>query len=293
MTSLTDIPSDILEEILQSSDPYDVASIAATARTFHSLVYESADQHLWRALYLAQPLDDPRLCVSMNGKPRSAIDWKGELQRIMRAQSVLANIKRCRQHERCTILKTLLDMVCNVPPLSSAYNSSQLSQNLLWVAAFMRRGAFIDHINWVPSDEEFQLRARLHTYFGLTPADVRRARRVESRAYVYNMRNYRWGNNFGPFLMDSSGRVNWVHMRELHHVLSMHIIDLQEDEDFDFTIFQMSLPFTQITIPDAMNLDQEKDWAGVSGSWRCSFCFCDHRELLSTSCRVVRYHYLT
>jgi hypothetical protein len=84
-------------------------------------------------------------------------------------------------------------------------------------------------------------------------------------------------------MMDSSGRVNWLHIQALHHVVSMHVVELREDEQFDFVVFPMSLPYTQIVIPKGVDLDQEKDWAGVGGLWRVAFCFCDHRELLSAS----------
>jgi len=192
MTSIRDLPSETIEEILLHSDPLDVAAIAQSSRFFRSLVYHSPDQHLWRALYLAQPFDDPRECISQNGKPRTDIGWKGELQRIMRARTVLDNTTLCRPDEYYIVLQTLLDMVCNVPPLSSLLAVGGISQNLLWVAAVLRGGEILDQINWIPTHEESQLRARLHTYFGLTDADAKRSKRVDSRAFVYNMRNYRW-----------------------------------------------------------------------------------------------------
>ncbi|KAG5646031.1 hypothetical protein DXG03_004633 [Asterophora parasitica] len=168
-------------------------------------------------------------------------------------------------------------MATHVPPLAAPHDIDDLSSNLLWVAASLRGGSFLDNIDTF-TEEEKQLSARLHTYFGLTVSDIRQAARVRSRAFVYDMRNYHQGTQYGP--LDASGRVNWVHVQAIHHVVSMHVVDLQEDENFEFAIFPMSIPFTQIVIPPGVDFDKEQDWAGVAGLWRVSFCFCDHRELL-------------
>ncbi|KAJ8483358.1 hypothetical protein ONZ51_g4756 [Trametes cubensis] len=145
----------------------------------------------------------------------------------------------------------------------------------------LRGSTLLEHDEWELSAEERQLRARLHTYFGLTARDFQHEHRTASRAFVYAMRNYKYDNDFGPFMMDGSGRVNWVHIRAIHHVMSMHIVPTTEEtENAEFNLFPMSMPWTQSIIPGDMELDQEQDWAGVTGRWQCSFCFVDHRELL-------------
>lgn len=276
-------PAELLEHLLSLCDPLEVAAFAQTSRFFRSIIYATSDQHLWRSLYLQQDyLDDPRSCVSFLGKRRPAIDWKSELQCIIRAKSVLDNPALCRPGEQYTILRTLLDVSSYVPPSPHVF-SDQLSLNLLWVAAVLRGGKFLHDDEWMPSAEGQQLRARLHAQFGLTPEDTKASRRVDSRAFVYDMRRYDWQNHFGPFLPDGSGRVNWVHVQAIHHVVSMHVVDVREEEDFIFTIFPMSMPFCQPIIPEGIDLDQEEDWAGIEGMWTCAYCFCDHRELLSAS----------
>src|SRR5882724_7429359 len=124
------LPSELIEHILSICDPLEVAAFGQTSRFFRALVYQTTDQHLWRALYLRQPFDDPRNCVSLLGEPRPAVDWKLELQRIIRVRSVLENITICRPDERCTVLETLLNLVCNVPSSPHAF-SKELSQNML------------------------------------------------------------------------------------------------------------------------------------------------------------------
>lgn len=275
------LPPELIEHILSICDPLEVAALGQTSRFFRTLVYQTTDQHLWRSLYLGQPFDDPRSCVSFIGEPRPTVDWKPELQHIIRARSVIENLAICRPGERCTILETLLNMACNVPSSPHAF-SDDLSQNLLWVADVLRGGLFLHHDEWTLSAEEQQLRARLHTYFGLTPIEtqISSGLRTKSRAYVYDLRHYSWLNHFGPFHMDGSGRVNWIHMRALHHVVSMHVVDLGDNEEFIFTVFPMSLSFCQPIIPEGMDLDQERDWAGVAGYWSCTYCFIPHELLM-------------
>lgn len=128
--------------------------------------------------------------------------------------------------------------------------------------------------------------AKLHTHFGITPQDMKASARAVSRAYCYDFRNYNWENHFGPFLPDGSGKVNWIHMQALHHVVSRHILDLGDsdlEQDCMF-IFPLSMPFCQPIIPEVEeNSNILEDWAGVAGPWTCSYCFCDHRELLGSS----------
>jgi hypothetical protein len=282
MTGIFDLPPETVEKVLLYCDPLDVAAFAQSCHISRALIYLAPDQHLWRQLYLTQPFDDPRQCVSQCGRPMSMerFDWRMNLQCIIRARTVLNNISLCTPGERVVILNAMLDMVCNVPPHLSepSSESGTTSKNLVWVRSLLKGGTFLDEDWPQSSDEERQLRARLHTYFGLTSLDSKPRRRVESRAYVYNLRNYRWDNEFGPFLMDGSGRVNWVHVKALHHAVSMQTVDFINAQDH--ATFPMSLLNTQAWIPEGMDLDNERDWAGLSGLWRCSFSFCDHRELL-------------
>ncbi|KAJ3744490.1 hypothetical protein DFH05DRAFT_1525539 [Lentinula detonsa] len=296
-TTIYDLPTEIIEEILILCDPIEVGMISCCSQLFYNLIYNSrgdSSQHLWRALYLAQPFDDPTRCVSHHGRPRvGEFNWRSELQAIIRARTVLKDVSICKPYERIQVLKTLLNMVSWVPPLRSYGDILEnLSQNLLWVAAVTRGGVFLDSgkiglpsDDSEPAEEEAHLRARLHTIIGLTPADYKPASRLAARAYVYNMRHYNWANEFGPFLPTSTegsgiGRVNWVHMRHIHHSITMHMLELADDAAFEVVIYPLSFPYTQIIIPEGIDLDQEEDWAGVNGVWTVSFCFVDHSLLL-------------
>ncbi|KAJ3512975.1 hypothetical protein NLJ89_g3219 [Agrocybe chaxingu] len=224
------------------------------------------------------------MCLSQNGvKNPEFMDWKGDLQRIVRAETVVDNLGALRPGELESILQTILQLVCYVRPLISLEVSDdvddEFSLNLLGVAAKLRHG-FLDRLEEREglTFAERQLTARLHTYFGLTKKDTTRQSIIQSRAFVYFLGNYRPESEYGPFL--TTGAVNWEHMQAIHHVVSVHIVELGEDEEFEFAFFPMSLPFTQIVIPKGIVFDETEDWAGVAGDWSVSFCFCDHRELL-------------
>ncbi|KAG0704455.1 hypothetical protein DFH29DRAFT_911428 [Suillus ampliporus] len=274
---ITDLPFEVLEHILLISGPTNVASAAQVCRFFRDLIYPVGDEHFWRALYLAQPFDDPRQAVTHLGNRRTDIKWREELQRIIRANTVVNDVTVCRPDERCQVLRTLLDMVTNVPPLPFP-ESEPTSRNVTWMQTLLQDGTFLDLES--QSHEEQQLRARLHTWFGLTDRDGLAAKRVESRAFVYSQRNYRSSNNFGPFLRDGSGEVDWVHMQKLAHVFARALVEREEVEELAFEICSMNLIFCQANIPPSIDLNHETDWAGVEGLWRISYCFMDHRELL-------------
>ncbi|OCH87969.1 hypothetical protein OBBRIDRAFT_758996 [Obba rivulosa] len=282
MTVFLDLPLELIEQVILECDPLDASSLAQTCSALHLLIYNRTSQHIWRTLYLSLPLDDPRHCRTPLGYPvTDEVDWRTDVQRVIRARTVVFRPMCCRPGEYLVVLQTLLRLVTLLPPVPGA-DSDELASNLVWVAALLRGGTFLEDESLVLTFEEEQLRARIHTHFGLTTTDYLRARRTESRAFVYAMRNYQEANDYGPFMLDGSGCINWEHLQAIHHVMAMHIVPGVDnpEETAGFTIFPMSLPYCQSIIPMDLNLDTEKDWAGITGTWQCSFCFCDHRELL-------------
>ncbi len=225
-----DLPREIIEEILVRCDPWDVAQAAQTCWGLYSIICCADDSTLWRGLYLAQPLDDPRLTVSHYGRPRTRpIDWKRELQRIIRAGIVVNSsnpIDFLRPGELRAVLETLLDVVCNAAPKRTE-ESDEVSANLLWVAAMFSQGVprtysrcdyvsrrasvrrTIAHLLWRP-------RMQMHGH----RASCNPARMCTACAIIVPLPSY------GPFT--EKGLVNWIHMQALHHIMSMHLISLKE-----------------------------------------------------------------
>ena len=277
---IIELPTEIIEEILVQCDPIEVAKAAQTCSALRTLIYNFQDSKLWRDLYLAVPLDDLRKCVSKHGLP-AQVDWKRKLQRIVRARKIVANLSLLKPGELEEILQTLLMMILYHPPLSS--NTAAMSSlNLRWLSNILQHG-FIDQVEEMTSltFAERQLLSQLHCCYGLTEKDMERQARVKSRVYVYTMSNYRPENDYGPLL--SNGAVNWEHMQALHHVVSMHLVDLNV-AGIEFPSFPMSLPHTQIVIPvrpdEEEGKENQENWVGLGGSWVISFCFCDHRDLI-------------
>ena len=77
------LPREILEAVavLFSHNPSAIAALAQSCRAFHSLVYDSTDDHIWRRLYLDR-FDDPResayLRLSSDQTIDFKFDWGGE-----------------------------------------------------------------------------------------------------------------------------------------------------------------------------------------------------------------------
>ena len=285
-----DLPTSIVEEILVLCDPIEVAKASQTCYALRTLIYDSQDSKLWRDLYLAQQFDDLRRCFSPNGQPPGPpdqIDWKRSLQRLVRAGKIVGNLSLLRPGELEGILQTLLRMILYHSPWSLNTDKSGPSLNLVWVSDILQHG-FIDQVEEMKSltFAERQLISRLHCCYGLTQRDMERQARVNSRVYVYTISNYRFENDYGPFF--SNGSVNWEHVQALHHVVSMHLVDMGEEGEFEFPVFPMSLPQMRMMIPLVTDGEESKgnkglDWIGLEGLWALSFCFCDHRDLLSES----------
>ncbi|CAL1712181.1 unnamed protein product [Somion occarium] len=281
MAVIQDLPLELIQQLLLELDPLDVANVSQTCTTYAALVYDPHGISFWRELYLRQPFDDPRTCYTELGDPVGPpIDWKTRLKRIIRARTVVNDPSKCRIDERRQVYQTLLDMVREIPPTNS---DAEQSLNAAYVVSLLDGREFLDLEScWTePLDrEERQIRARIHTYFGLTAKDLQQPRRTEARGQVYAMRNYKPLNFYGPFLKDGSARVDWEMMSHIHLVMSIHVVPPIIYDGFRYIIYPMCLPYCQSEIPRGIDLDKEVDWAGITGTWKCSFCFIDHRELL-------------
>jgi hypothetical protein len=279
------IPPEIIEQVLLFLDPLDVATFSQTCKKFHHLVYPPRDNHLWRALYLAQPFDDPRRAVTphLDRSPPESVDWKGSLQAIIRARTVLLDPSKCRPGEREVVLRTLIKMLRGATPATSFGGNNTLSENLIWLVAMLRDGVFLTCDDDAPgssTEAEVQMRAYLLVHLGLTPCDTTNANKAAALAFVYDLRNYGYDSSFGPYMRDGTGRINWVHVHAVHRAIAMHLVDLREDETFVFPLIPISMPYCQSVIPPAIDLSKEHDWAGIEGLWHCSYSFIDHRDLI-------------
>ncbi|PFH51222.1 hypothetical protein AMATHDRAFT_75080 [Amanita thiersii Skay4041] len=284
------LPLELIERILVYLDPIHVSKFAQTCRGARRVVYGPGDEWLWREMYLALPLDDPRVCVWMDGEEVVA----REVQRIVRAWTVVENVNVCRGvEEYVEVVKTMLDVVSCVPVLKVGEagrwsGGGEVSKNLLWGSAVMKGGGFLDFVEGGGAGislkgmkrEERMMKERLHTYFGVTEGDVKGEGRVRCQAYVYDMGRYGWENEFGPF--DEVGRVDWEHVRMLKQVMTLKGSGGEEGEGGEEEpVLLMSLPFTQIMGVEAGEWGGVRDWAGVAGRWKVSYIFSNYHDLMS------------
>jgi hypothetical protein len=290
MVTLLDIPLEILEQILLELDPLDVSAVSQTCVLCSQLIYGPSSDTLWRELYLRMPFDDPRRCVdtlglSLANKP---VAWRTRLQRIIRARTALMEsdevLATLKADGRVNILRTLIELASCTIPLNSKHDDD-LSLNLVWLGSFLRSGEWFKYLYSITdaSEEERQLRDRLHTLYGLTFEDYNPRRRVDTRCAVYTLSHYNENNEYGPFMQDRSGKVDWEQMLAVQHVMSMHVVPRHQFTNVPrntYIVSPMSLPFSNSIIEDGLQLDNVPDWAGVDGKWECAFCFCDHRDLL-------------
>ena len=280
MRTLADLSVEIIDNILFALDPLDVARVSQTSHVFFEIIYGPHSQQLWRGLYLAQPLDDPRRTVTHLGHTRDEIDWKGELQRIIRARTVMQCPTVCRREERCQVLRACIDLVANLPPISSLDDTREMARNLWWVTRQLGDGEFLDRDSWEAlSEEEEQLLARLHVSYGLTRRDFDPERRRASQAFIYSQRHRTAERAFGPFMPDGRKRVDWSFVWMFVHGFGMLLREASEGGDSPY-MSPLSLLFSQNYIPQGLNLNKEDDWAGVEGLWTARYAFIDHREFI-------------
>ncbi|KIY71533.1 hypothetical protein CYLTODRAFT_487135 [Cylindrobasidium torrendii FP15055 ss-10] len=273
MSLLSDLPPETLEEILLHADPRDISQLSRTSSIFYRFIYCKED-HLWRWLFMQQELDDPRECVNLDGtrrEDREWVDWKLELQTFIRARTILQNRARRTASDLRILFTKLIELVECVPPRPLR------SRNIEYVISAVLADTQLLTLNsdgpW-DDQEARQLQAKLHTYIGpaVQEPDGQEASLVRARAFVYDFRNYTWGNGFGPFHDTDSGKVNWVHMRAIQQAMAVHTHPDEEDVKAE-----SGLPLTQVYVPPGE--EWACDWAGLNGVWQCKFCFCDHLNL--------------
>ena len=93
--SIFTLPTELVENILISTAaggfPQAIASFAQTCKAHYALVYHTADNHLWREIFLTT-FDDPRAsggdpgwvqCMSSHSQEllEETFDWSGEFKR--------------------------------------------------------------------------------------------------------------------------------------------------------------------------------------------------------------------
>ena len=195
------IPTEVTGHALTFLHPLDITKLSQTCRLAYTLIYGTSNQYLWHALYLKYPFDDPRKALDTQDVIVS-YDWKGELQRRVEAKLIAYNIKH-RFDEWNLALETFISVILNAMPVHSSLDHQQ-SSSLQWVTDILRDSRILDTRVMEPDGRNTQLISRIQTYHAFSSEmpndDSTKAHlavlRLRSRCQVYNMRNYRWDNNY-------------------------------------------------------------------------------------------------
>jgi len=261
-------PVELAQHILSYCHPWDVAVFSRTCRAAFVLVYLPTDQHLWRQLHAAH-FDHPRW-ISDPFSKKEKVNWRDELTNRLKVEISLF-------HGPVTLIerKHALDMLITIIEDSSwAIAQTGSSLNIGWLRTILNDSLLLTNLYSISDSEEYpQLHARIRAYLALTVEyDFSRrdkrtlglllARRDKSRAYVYDLRNCKAENKWGPFMPD--GGVNWVHIEHIINVVSLNIRELPGSWALTkppscLGPLKASFP-TRATVPTAAD-----DWASVEG----------------------------
>ncbi|KAF7798632.1 hypothetical protein EIP86_009855 [Pleurotus ostreatoroseus] len=284
---LTSMPSEVTEYILKHCHARDVGRVSQTCRDMHKLIYPSDDNYLWRELFLIYPFDDPRTAVLSKQDTSDTTDWKGELQRRVKAERVLftdpAGLKG-QGHIVALALSTAIFVVDSARP---AIDDDE-SCNIQWAQSLLTGSP-----NPLLTDTSFHIthpivlqhQAHLRCYLGLTHElgdTVESTRRLkvirrESRAYVYNLRHYARNTLWGPYAVwDGQVVANWVHLNHIMNVVIMNIRSTPSEWNSDVWP-KWGLDSTRAYSASNCHERNPRDWAGVEGIWRRVVCFMDYR----------------
>lgn len=268
------IPAEVTEHTLTFLHPLDVARFSQTCHLAYTMVYGAADEYLWRQLFLSHPFDDPRKVIG-SGNASIPYNWKKELQRRVQAELIAFNIEQ-RLDEHNSALETLISVILD----AQSGLEHQQSDSLRWVTHILQNSSILDAPIPCPEAKDSQLISRIRTYLALSLDKAEdgktthlAALRVRSRCQVYNLRNYRRDNDYGPFLR--GGQINWIHAEAMVNVIQMNLMELHGI--WMDTRPPVGLEATRTySVTGAANR-ASGDWACVEGTWRRYVCFMDYR----------------
>lgn len=131
--SFINTPFEVTEHILIHCHVRDVSRFSQTCSYVHDIVYNPADQYLWRTLFLVHPFDDLR--KSPTYFESTDINWRDELQRRVKAELILRSGDESALPDA---LATFIHVVETALPVEKEGTNS-LSTNLLWLDNILRK----------------------------------------------------------------------------------------------------------------------------------------------------------
>ncbi|KAB5572510.1 hypothetical protein GE09DRAFT_1099789 [Coniochaeta sp. 2T2.1] len=321
MVHLTQLPPEILHNILSHVEPEDTGYIRQTCR--YLLTFIDGNRALFRELYY-RTLDEP---------PTTDLDWEKEIRDYVRLRHICLShggldknkvdpVNHHYNHTRAAsselpfvhdVTTRLLSRSARSGPSRPARSVTHApSRNAALLAEFFadegNRTAFLSR-SFIferargerkdfsdPPRPEHQMSAHLHCLYGMPL--LKHGRTRSSRMYpfacskVYDLREYTEHTHWGPFMGDGSLRVDWEKVEAILLVLRSNIKNKSLDSFSIFSHF-WDKPFagpwegSYIPWPPAAEREEEqselerRDPYDVSGTWLRVVCFLDYNDFFS------------
>ncbi|KAF8609629.1 hypothetical protein BDV93DRAFT_602271 [Ceratobasidium sp. AG-I] len=233
--------------------------------------------------------------------------WQDEVQRRTEAQIFLAQFGQSSDasvdkmsYRRFNSLATLLSTLATTPPASATLTRSR---NMAWVDNILAPGKFdpelfLKHFSHHPDVKQpltpdRQLTAKLQVHFFSTRHHVPYPRlseaRLNARAYVYNIHNYRTEGWHGPWVMEEGlMQPNWIHLAACQRVILANLMQRRSigqayplpptGAEATWGQGAKAVMMGYKANPSRINENGIYDWAGVEGIWKRLVCFMDYRD---------------
>ncbi|EAU92633.2 hypothetical protein CC1G_01678 [Coprinopsis cinerea okayama7 len=278
------LPVEVLQRILLFCTPRDVSTFSRSCRATYSIVYQADDQHLWRELYLGHPLDNPYEVVQerrdhkLHARSVDKLNWKERLTEVVKAASLATSSQHPTMPDCTQAIRTFHTLLSELRVACRSKNGSLAEcYNSRWLEDTLSGSLLLENpeeedvsseVAKQPSDmplKRSRLRISLCKYFD-NPSNVNvedspfYERRMTSRCFVYDLRNYTSSTRWGPFY--PSGRPDWVHVDHLMTVVWMNVCEL--------SAVNLPLPPRGIEAIRAFSAPgsdpKAEDWAGAEGT---------------------------
>lgn len=298
------LPAELVQHVLCFCTPQAVAAFSQTCRLAFALVYDTNDHHIWREVFLSVPFDD--LKDSPDYDPGVPIDWKMELQRRIRAWSLVGltpedlPLSPEVQEQVFDAFEWLIKVADSaIPPFRPDPDSPPVpSHNMRWLTdALARCALFYDPGRSSAAGAHSDHLERLLAYWGTPLRGVPTGNlHTESRCFVYDLRHYTLESNWGVYravgteqLSETRARyiyeADWEHVK---HCVNVVLFGIKHDSTDVFAhpqnptkLLYPPMGFNSIRAYSARGSFNRKpnDWAGVEGTWLRYVCFMDYSDL--------------
>ncbi|KAI3322193.1 hypothetical protein HD806DRAFT_501267 [Xylariaceae sp. AK1471] len=313
MVLLTELPPELIYHILGYVDPQDLAWIPRTCKSFYHAV--NANTSLFRRVYLNH-LDVP---------PRGDVSWEQALKDLVRLRVICGRSDvDAKKEELDFVHKTVTELLKNAstdgakPGLTAKLPQSRNADILATIfglesnqSAFLCRSFIYERARaefhardiryWHgPPKSEHQKSAHLHCLYGVPRLFAYPSARRQTRhnlmapfacSKVYDLRQYNDKNKWGPFMDDSTMRVDWEKVEAIMIVLGSNMEDLGLSRIHMCETF-CSVPFAGTwpnswKSPHALGHPRDPDPLehldpyGITGVWLRVVCFLDYTDFFA------------